>query len=321
MVRSEPAVRTVTHPVVIGSALLILVNDFVLRSVVPGWVTGKLSDVGWLVVVPVVLADLVQLARVPRRVARPLAVTTAASLYTLLQVWPPLGSWLRADHVADLGDLIALPALLGALFVWRAPPPNAIPIVLAWPLVLGTLVADSWVTPERVSWPCGSGMAWSTAEPLRLRLDWVGSYNSDVFVRGLVLVDADDNAVPLVVAGSGGDIAVCARDGLRANVSYRWTIGPWDTPSNEVAVNSGGLPTVTFVTTDAEGRPAEDSAACAALVTRIMDDAPQACGGDYRDTGDSGDSGDMGDTGDTGDSGDTGDTGDSGDRGDTAVVP
>jgi len=47
-VRSAPA-----HPLALAAAALILLNDFVLRGHAPGWLTGKLSDVGWLVVAPV----------------------------------------------------------------------------------------------------------------------------------------------------------------------------------------------------------------------------------------------------------------------------
>ncbi len=302
--RESSTVRTraLPHPLVIGAAALIVANDFVLRGPAPGWLTGKLSDVGWLVVVPVVVAELLILARAPVRAARPIAIASTAGLYTVLQLWPPLGAWFRADHVPDVGDLLVLPALLGAVYVWRTPRARRIAPTLAWPLVLGALVADTYssVVPPAESWPCGHGAPWDTAEPLRLNLEWVGTtWRLDSFVRGLTLHGPDDVDVPLVVAGlEDGSIAVCAQDGLIPNTAYVWTIGPWeDHPAGTVA-EDGAQATVTFVTNGSPGQPAADADACAALVTREM---AYACGGYRPDTGGP----DTGDTGDTADSGDT----------------
>jgi hypothetical protein len=83
--------------------------------------TGKLSDVGWLVVVPVLLAGMLGLCGVAHRWARPLALVAAGGVYTALQVWPPFGAWFSVRHVADVGDLVALPAMFGAVFAWRSP--------------------------------------------------------------------------------------------------------------------------------------------------------------------------------------------------------
>lgn len=298
---------------VIAAALLILVNDFVLRGVAstPEWLTGKLSDIGWLVVVPVLLEALFN--RLMReRTARGLAIAAAVAVYTALQLWPPLGAWLKPDHVADVGDLRVLPAVFGALFVWRTPrlsPGWA--AVGAWPVLLGALLADSfWFAPE-ASWPCGDGMVWETAEPLRLRLDFWPPSNTDAFVRGLRLRDSKGVDVRLVV-GETDDIAVCARDGLQPNTSYTWEVGPWqDTPSNEAAWHHDALPTVTFRTSASEGIRAASGGDCAALVHELSDAGAEAC-----DAG-----GDTGDTSDTTGTDDTGDTSDTSDTSDTAVSP
>ncbi len=289
-----------SHPVVVGAALLIVVNDFALRGVAPGWLTGKLSDVGWLVVVPVLLAALLGLCGVAHRWATPLALVAAGCVYTALQVWPPFGAWFSVRHVADVGDLVALPALFGAVFAWRSPrvAPKWAALGAA-PVLFGSLVADKFSFPDDATWPCGDSMVWETSEPLRLQIGWWPPVDTDAFLRGLRLVDADGVDVPLVVGIDGGVTAVCARDGLRPNTDYIWEIGPWTAkPSNEVAFEHEALPTVRFRTSDSNGKPAMNAVDCVALVRPLSEATDAACNG-YGDTGDSGDSGDSGDTGDT----------------------
>ncbi len=278
------------HPIVVSAAALILVNDFVLRRLVPGWLTGKLSDVGWLVVVPVVLAVMLGTLGVPERLGRWAGMAVAAGFYTALQLWPPLGAWFRLDHVADVGDLIALPALVGALVVWRMP--RAAPrwaTMGAWPILLGTLAADEFWFPPEATWPCGDDMVWGTSEPLRLQLSWWPPYDTDGFVRGMRMTDTEGADVPLVVGKRTGAILVCARGGLRPDTGYTWHVGPWqETPSNEVVFQHEALPTVTFRTSDEDGSPAADATACAALAHGLDDATDAACNG-WGDTGDTGD--------------------------------
>jgi hypothetical protein len=72
-----------------ASALaLLLVNDWLLKGsgVLPGWLTGKLSDVSGMVVAPVVLAALLALARVPPASARLVAVTAVGFLFAALKL-------------------------------------------------------------------------------------------------------------------------------------------------------------------------------------------------------------------------------------------
>ena len=134
------------HPVVLGSVVLLVLNDHVLKARWPSWWTGKLSDVAGLIFFPWVLVSLWEVARsIPRAspgVVRTCAVLTAL-VFSAIQVstaasevwqwtlgalqWPLVNGWrelLReaprglhpVAHVADLGDLLALPALV--LAVW-----------------------------------------------------------------------------------------------------------------------------------------------------------------------------------------------------------
>ena len=48
-----------THPLTIGALLTLLLNDLALKSLWPDhWVTGKLSDLAWVVFSPPLLAFL-----------------------------------------------------------------------------------------------------------------------------------------------------------------------------------------------------------------------------------------------------------------------
>jgi cysteine-rich repeat protein len=71
--RSAPAfdpARALLHPVWVLSLGLLVLNDHFLKGsgLVPGWLTGKLSDLAGLVVAPVLLAALFR-ARTPRAIA------------------------------------------------------------------------------------------------------------------------------------------------------------------------------------------------------------------------------------------------------------
>ncbi|MES2640508.1 MAG: hypothetical protein V4850_13530 [Myxococcota bacterium] len=281
-VRSAPA-----HPLALAAAALILLNDFGLRGHAPGWLTGKLSDVGWLVVAPVLIAAL--LARIvgPRR-AKAAAIGLAGGFYIVLQVWAPLGAWFRPDHVADLEDLLVLPALLGALYTWRPDARRASPrwaSRLAVPGLAAVLLADDTHLGNAGSAPCREDMEWDAAEPLRFRSNPAreAPVDTDGFARGVHLRDESGAEVPFVLAASGSTALLCARDGLRGDTDYTWQIGPWtEEQSNERRFQDGGLPTVLFHTLPGDGPPVADAAACAALQTDFRD-AYEVC--NDRDTG------------------------------------
>ncbi|MES2642022.1 MAG: hypothetical protein V4850_21235 [Myxococcota bacterium] len=281
-VRSAPA-----HPLVLGAAALIVVNDFVLRGHAPGWLTGKLSDAGWLVVAPVLVAALASWLGAPGRYARVLGLAIAGVTYTTLQLWAPLGAWFRADHVADAADLLVLPALLGAVLAWRRAAPRTWAAVAALPVLAGALVATSYGVGQDASWPCGERMVWDPTDPLVTQLSSLYiPWDTDTFVRGMRLTDEHGSDIPLIVTGSSSRVFVCARDGLRGDTDYTWEIGPWDEGSgNEIPFRHAALPTVQFHTVEGDGPPAADAAACAALVPDLEETAFGRCNGGSGDTG------------------------------------
>jgi hypothetical protein len=133
------------HPVALGALVLLVVNDQWLKAAWPGPVTGILSDIAGLVVAPLAVQAVWEVATWglgrwtgPSRRVLAVAIALVAVGFVLLQVWPPatqayrvgLG-WLQWPFTAaasllrdgtlppaqpvvavgDVEDLLALPAL------------------------------------------------------------------------------------------------------------------------------------------------------------------------------------------------------------------
>lgn len=145
------AADAMLHPLALASLAALIANDHWLKLNHPSTLSGKLSDVAVLVVLPLALQATWEVARpdAPRPSRRALlaAVALTAAMYTLEKVWAPgtqayrmtwgalrwpldaLGSFVRGRGlppyrpvaaVRDPTDLVALPALCGAWWVQRA---------------------------------------------------------------------------------------------------------------------------------------------------------------------------------------------------------
>jgi hypothetical protein len=125
--------RELLHPLPLGAAGLLALNDHVLKGsgLLPGLVTGKLSDFAGLFAFPVLLfagLDLLTLgwASGPRRRARValLLATLTAAVFCAVKLDPGVNAQLSAvvgPMLLDPSDLIALPsAALGALWLSRS---------------------------------------------------------------------------------------------------------------------------------------------------------------------------------------------------------
>lgn len=120
------ALRALGSPAAALCLVLLVLNDHLLKQAWPGWVTGKLSDVVGLVVAPLMLG--VVLATLGVRRWRVWSVglvvtgfvatkTTAAGAAAMSAGWSLTGI---PTHIrADLSDLLALPAVLVAVRLWR----------------------------------------------------------------------------------------------------------------------------------------------------------------------------------------------------------
>ena len=122
------------HPAPLISLLLLIANDHWLKyaGLLPGLVTGKLSDFAGLIVAPLVLVELSHLLRAPGSLrSQGLAASLAVGIvFTLVKTLPlanalyvaasrtllsPLG-W-RVSALMDVTDLVALTALAVPLYL------------------------------------------------------------------------------------------------------------------------------------------------------------------------------------------------------------
>nr|HMN60363.1 hypothetical protein [Anaerolinea sp.] len=85
--------HVLSQPLVLLAAGLVALNDLWLKTAYPSWLTGKLSDAGVLVVLPLLLAGLLS-AGLERRRAGVLGLGLAGGAFTLLKPGPQTAPWL-----------------------------------------------------------------------------------------------------------------------------------------------------------------------------------------------------------------------------------
>lgn len=128
-IRTKNAWHVLLHPIVILSFILILLNALVFQPISPSWLTGKLADFAWMVIIPLALAALVN--PISYEKAFPLAAGISALLLVLLKAVPAtnllanqlFSSTLNTPFklLLDPTDLLALAALPLAWWVWIQP--------------------------------------------------------------------------------------------------------------------------------------------------------------------------------------------------------
>jgi hypothetical protein len=120
------------HPVWWAALALMLINDHLLKGggVVPGWLTGKLSDFAFLVIAPPLVAAMLPLA-LPGR--RPLALASVVALYVVTDLSPSASDafvafmarlGVRLRLWPDVTDLLALAILPVTVHLLRLTPPR-----------------------------------------------------------------------------------------------------------------------------------------------------------------------------------------------------
>jgi hypothetical protein len=165
---AKTARAALAHPFALIAAAALLLNALVWQPLWPSWWTGKIGDVAWLVIVPL-------LAAVPLSAARPLRRVSPRSFAAVVCSFVALGFALaKAVPVvnaavlslgASLGvalklrldptDLLALPAVLVAWRVWQHPPPRPRRAVQAAALALAALAVMADVAaPQDFGFDC-----------------------------------------------------------------------------------------------------------------------------------------------------------------------
>lgn len=215
------------HPLALVATLVLLLNDHLLKGLWPGLLTGKLSDVAWLIVAPVLVAAVLVRLRMPTGLASRLALLGVGLAFVLLQLWPPLGdTWVAiigGQHTPDPTDLLTLPALALVPWCWRHPPR----VRLAAPLAALACMATSY--PADLRTPCPDEAGWDYNRPLALKWGHSGSavpVDSPSFLDTLSLTDADGRRLDLAVHDAGGGLVlICPLGGLQPDSAYQWTVG------------------------------------------------------------------------------------------------
>jgi outer membrane protein assembly factor BamB len=114
--------RALRHPLWWIALVVLVVNDHALKGadLLPGIITGKLSDFAGLIVAPVLLAALAAMAGLRGRHAATGAVLTVVAWFVVVKLVPQAASawsaFMPGTLVADPTDLIALPM---AFVAWR----------------------------------------------------------------------------------------------------------------------------------------------------------------------------------------------------------
>jgi hypothetical protein len=192
---SGSAARPLRHPVFLGALGLLVLNDHVLKgSAVPGWITGKLSDLAGLVVAPVLVAvalrALAESRRGPRETERApgtawhidaAAMIGVSGVFVATELWQgaadavaSLAGWLGVPSrlVADPTDLLALAVLPLTQHVLAAGPRTP------WPRAVGRAVFALGVlacvatAPRPPSWSTTAYVVNGLSEQVDVRLRW-----------------------------------------------------------------------------------------------------------------------------------------------------
>ena len=118
-----------THPFVLLSLGLILLNALVFQPFSPSWVTGKLADLAWMIVLPVATASLLGFLWPNSEKSNFWVATIAiAAGFSLIKTLPAVNNFARnvffeLFHVPlkltlDPSDLLALIGILLAAWIW-----------------------------------------------------------------------------------------------------------------------------------------------------------------------------------------------------------
>ena len=156
------------HPATVAAVAVLLLNDVVFKSMWPGsWVTGKLSDLAWVVFASPLLAFLLSLlvgrSALGQRAAFLTSYVGLPLLYAAFNTFEPVhDAILRGLSIAsggtagsplDVTDSLVIPFGLGiALWVCRRCVPSAEGLRMRWSLlVAGVAALASVATSEPVT--------------------------------------------------------------------------------------------------------------------------------------------------------------------------
>ncbi len=145
-----------THPATVAALGVLLLNDLLLKALWPqAWLTGKLSDLAWLIFALPLLAFLLSFAARgnlrAQRVAFLAAYVGLPLLYAAFNTFDPVHDWIMrgialaggaAGSPRDATDSLVIPLAWGtALWVWRRQPAAASAMRLRWAVLVAGVAA------------------------------------------------------------------------------------------------------------------------------------------------------------------------------------
>lgn len=283
------ALRWLGSPVTILALVVLVLNDHVWKGQWPGVVTGKVSDVAWLVVAPPLAALVLALAPKVRRPER--AALWLTGVVFLVVKATPVGaaaasavlSWFTPSYVRhDLTDLFALPALLlaGRAAAWATR--EGVCARRRVTLAIGALVLPAAVLGTAATSPC-MGFAevrYATAVTGRLSTTPPG-WSQDVVVYDVY------SSTGLLTVVDGQLVGVDRADLHRLNETSRFYDEPFTTARRQVCSTAQPqrcwrLPTPHLVRVEASedgGRTwRADYAPTAAQREKVVSDLGELCG-------------------------------------------
>lgn len=93
---NTPASRTLVTPTVLGAIALLVLNDHVLKTAYPGFVTGKLSDIAGMIFFPLLLATACEQLGLRRAMTTIVAAACATAIaFTAIKLSPTAGDGYR----------------------------------------------------------------------------------------------------------------------------------------------------------------------------------------------------------------------------------
>jgi hypothetical protein len=193
--------RKLIHPLWLASLALMVFNDHFLKTadLLPGWLTGKLSDVTGMIVAPLLLALLV---RVRSRRGLAWCHVAIGAVFASINLNPTLAGWWESVtalgpqrwHVSvDPTDLLALPVLLvswrllTAVATQAAPRPAAKPVTRALFAIAMLFCAAN--EPTCGPGECGDPMPWTPDAVPGDGANLVGGFFETTYVIGNLTAD------------------------------------------------------------------------------------------------------------------------------------
>lgn len=130
----QRSLASIQHPVFVLAVLALLVNSFLLQPYYPSWLSGKLGDLAWMVIAPILVTSIVSwvvpgFIRKHETLAGIIGMAVIGLLFVAVKCVTPLNAAARDIYsmltgmqlklVLDYSDLLVLPGLLISGEIWR----------------------------------------------------------------------------------------------------------------------------------------------------------------------------------------------------------